>query len=274
MKPFFDYGASSFGAQKLQPNVIHSTKHYHWFNYANGNREINPSEYQKLKKNISESGQLQPIMVNERGEVIDGQHRLAVCKELGMPISFVVIPGTTIQTAVHLNTAGHRWSTLDWINYYAKQGNDDYKELLQFVKNSPFNVRLSVMIAQGTLTTATTDRDTAMNIKAGTWICRDWDMAHERMMQMSNVAPIIKNSFDLYANALIKYNNLKQFDWSRFVRQLKTHPEVLQKVADGRQALELIDKLYNYRKTSKAVPILHLYMLSNTGWAKKNAKAK
>ena len=271
MKTFFDYGASSFGAQKLQPNVIHSTKHYHWFNYANGNRDINPKEYQSLKKNISENGQLQPIMVNERGEVIDGQHRLAVCKELGMPISFVIIPGTTIQTAVHLNTAGLRWSTLDWINYYAKQGNDDYKELLQFVKKSPFNVFLSVMIAQGNLSKSS---DRRMNLKAGTWVCKNWDMAHELMMQMSIVAPMIQNSFELYANALIKYSNLKQFDWSRFTRQLKTHPEVLQKVADQLQALEAIDKLYNYRKKHYAVPILHLYMLANSTWAKRNAKAK
>jgi ParB-like nuclease domain len=273
MKSFFDYGASSFGAQKLQPNVIHSTKHYHWFNYANGNRDINLNEYQRLKKNIAESGQLQPIMVNERGEVIDGQHRLAVCKELGLPINFIVIPGTNIQTAVHLNTAGHRWSSIDWINYYAKHGNDDYKQLLQFVKNSPFNVRLSITIAQGTLTTANY-RDGAMNIKAGTWYCKSWESANELMIQISKVAPFIKNSFDLYVNALVKYNHLSDFDWNRFGRQVTAYPEVLHKIADYEQALEMIDKLYNYKKTRHQVPILHLYKLSNTGWAKKNAKAK
>jgi hypothetical protein len=273
MKPFFDYGASSFGAQKLQPNVIHSTKHYHWFNYANGNRDINPIEYERLKKNIAESGQLQPIMVNERGEVIDGQHRLAVCKELGLAISFIVIPGTTIQTAVHLNTAGHRWSSIDWINYYAKHGNDDYKQLLQFVKKSSFNVYLSVLIAQGTMTTRN-NRDASMNIKAGTWKCKSWENAERLLAHMTNVAPLISNTFTFYAGALIKYNQLPVFDWTRFSRQLVTYPDILQKVADSQQALELIDKLYNYRKTANSVPILHLYMLSNTSWSKRVSKTK
>jgi hypothetical protein len=273
MKPFFDYGASSFGAQKLQPNVIHSTKHYHWFSYANGNREINHSEYLKLKKNIAESGQLQPIMVNERGEVIDGQHRLAVCKELGIHVRFIVIPGTTIQTAVHLNTAGHRWSTIDWIHYYSKQGNEHYKRLLDFCKKSPFAVRLSVCIAQGNMTNGN-ETNNAKDVKAGDWICKNWDDAEILLERLQQSSPQIRHSFTMYASALIKYNKLQAFDWSRFARQLETYPEVLQKVADHEQALELIDKLYNYKRIRNQVPLFHLFKLSNSSWANKNAKAK
>jgi hypothetical protein len=270
MKSFFDYGASSFGAQKLQPNVIHSTKHYHWFNYANGNRDINPSEYQRLKKNIAENGQLQPIMVNERGEVIDGQHRLAVCKELGMPISFVVIPGTTIETAVHLNTAGKRWTTTDWVNYYAKQGKVEYQNLAAFMKKSPFREFLSILIAQGTMTNL---YETG-SIKSGNWKAKNWNSAEVLLSQMRQVRPYIKLSWDLYAGALIKYNHIDVFNWDRFTRQLQAYPELIEKVADHQQAMTQLDKIYNYRRTKNSVPILHLYMLSNTGWAKKNAKAK
>lgn len=40
-------------------------------------------EYQNLKENIAENGQLDPIMLFE-GKVLDGRHRLRACEELGI----------------------------------------------------------------------------------------------------------------------------------------------------------------------------------------------
>lgn len=45
---------------------------------------LTKEEYEALKASINEHGVLVPIVQDEKGEVIDGQHRLAVCKELGI----------------------------------------------------------------------------------------------------------------------------------------------------------------------------------------------
>jgi ParB-like nuclease domain len=42
-----------------------------------------PDEFQKLKADIQKNGQIEPISVNWDLVVLDGRHRLQVCKELG-----------------------------------------------------------------------------------------------------------------------------------------------------------------------------------------------
>lgn len=270
---FFNRDARSFESQKFQPNVVLSTKHYDWFLYAHGNRNIDPSNYARLKKSIGVHGQQNPIMVNEKGEVIDGQHRLAACKELAMPVRFFIQPGASITTAVQLNTAGQKWNTNDWINHYAKQGNHHYQQLQKFAENSPFPITTTIAIAQGSLAHNTQDGDN-QNVKQGNWTCKNWDASHKLMKRMLAVKPYLNNSGMLYEIALIKFNRLQPFDWDRMMRQMETYPDLLPKVADGVQAMEQLDKLYNYKRTRHQVPLMHMYLVLNSSWAAKTFKAK
>ena len=58
------------------------------------------------------------------------------------------------------------------------------------------------------------------------------------------------------------------------IRQMETHPEVLIKVADGDQAMEQLDKLYNYRRARNNVPLLHMYGLINSSYFARMKKNK
>jgi ParB/Sulfiredoxin domain len=68
-------------------------------NYDNNNNDVNlkinptyevqtrpftSSEYKRLKDSIMELGQLQAVIVDQDGYVLDGHHRLKVCQELGI----------------------------------------------------------------------------------------------------------------------------------------------------------------------------------------------
>jgi ParB-like chromosome segregation protein Spo0J len=50
-------------------------------------------EYEALRESIRENGVIEPVVVDERGEVIDGHHRVKVCKELGIEYPVRVIEG-------------------------------------------------------------------------------------------------------------------------------------------------------------------------------------
>ena len=50
-------------------------------------------EYDRLKSSIQAHGQLVPIEVDESGSVLDGHHRLRICKELGVVPKVVVRAG-------------------------------------------------------------------------------------------------------------------------------------------------------------------------------------
>lgn len=67
-----------------QTNEIKRTNNYDMFKRLEGNRFVDPKKVNKLKKSINEVGYISnPIIVNEKMEVIDGQHRLEALKELG-----------------------------------------------------------------------------------------------------------------------------------------------------------------------------------------------
>ena len=59
--------------------VIQRTNKYDLFKRIESNREVNPAHLKKIEKSISEKNflHLYPIIVNERMEIIDGQHRLS-----------------------------------------------------------------------------------------------------------------------------------------------------------------------------------------------------
>src|ERR1039458_10319262 len=68
---------------------LYVTKNYDIFIRMIGNRPINESHVTHLKKKIQDEGNLTsefPINLNEKMEIIDGQHRIMALKQLGYPV--------------------------------------------------------------------------------------------------------------------------------------------------------------------------------------------
>ena len=98
------------------------TSNYSQFKKLGGNRDVGSCK--KLIKSIEKVGYIpNPIIVNEKMEVADGQHRLQACEELGIPIAYIVIPGVTVETARNMNTGQKNWKNIDYIKSYAETGN-------------------------------------------------------------------------------------------------------------------------------------------------------
>ena len=47
---------------------------------------LSNQEYEMLKDSIKKDGLHYPIVVNSKGEILDGHHRYKICKELDIPI--------------------------------------------------------------------------------------------------------------------------------------------------------------------------------------------
>ena len=57
---------------------VKETKNYSMFTTIGGNRPLNELHLNRLKKSMEEELLISPIIVNEKHEVIDGQHRLRI----------------------------------------------------------------------------------------------------------------------------------------------------------------------------------------------------
>lgn len=97
---------------------VQSTFSYSMFRFIDGNRTVDHSE--KIEKVIKEAGLLViPILVNERFEIVDGQNRFTACRNLGLPIYYIVQPGIGVDEIATLNSASKNWTGLNHIHYYA-----------------------------------------------------------------------------------------------------------------------------------------------------------
>lgn len=116
---------------------IRKTSDYDLFKTLDGNRELVDRRKDKIKKSISEIGfLLNPIIVNEKMEIIDGQGRFTALSELGLPIYYIVQNGVGIEECRHLNMYNEKWSTIDYIKSYAKSI-EDYKRLYMLANDYP-----------------------------------------------------------------------------------------------------------------------------------------
>lgn len=87
-----------------QVGAIYSSQEYSEFKKLNGNRSVLEQRKNMIIASIQERGWIRnPIVVNEKMEIIDGQGRFEALKKLNMPVEYVVAKGATISDCIALN---------------------------------------------------------------------------------------------------------------------------------------------------------------------------
>lgn len=112
---------------------VYATTDYDKFKTIVGNRPVveKGAHYKEVLASIKDEGQICPAIVNDRNEVIDGQHRLAICRQLGIPFVYVVGEGRGFGDIAKAN-AGRKWSIESFVYGYAYNGGanaDSYRYL-------------------------------------------------------------------------------------------------------------------------------------------------
>lgn len=116
--------------------MIQKTKDYDQFEFMLGNREVSDSLVRKLEASILKNNLLayNPILVNEKNEIIDGQHRLIAAQNIDVEIYYRVVDGhASIAEVMLLNANQRGWKLMDYIDSYANMGNENYTVLKGFL---------------------------------------------------------------------------------------------------------------------------------------------
>lgn len=106
-------------------NIIHQTTNYSQFKVFDRNRDtcIAALLQSVIKKNMLSS---HPILVTKKLEIVDGQHRLLVAKELNVPIYFIIDDSVSIEDVPQCQIQ-RAWSLPDYLKFYLKSDNEAYK---------------------------------------------------------------------------------------------------------------------------------------------------
>lgn len=90
------------------------------------NRDIRRNQVDRIKESIKAHGYIGavPILVDEDGLIIDGQHRYVACKEL--EIEPTILQAGSFELVPVLNSTQLSWGLSDFVKYYAAKGYEDY----------------------------------------------------------------------------------------------------------------------------------------------------
>ena len=125
---------------------IKKTTDYSIFRRMKGNRSVLEDRVRMVLNSIKKIGWVSnPIIVNEKMEIVEGQARFEALKRLGMPIEYRVVEGLTLEDCRILNENMVKWKTKDYVESYAETGSEDYRRIkyLMDYYNVPLNVIIS-----------------------------------------------------------------------------------------------------------------------------------
>jgi hypothetical protein len=202
-----------------------------------------------------------PIIVNERMEVIDGQHRLEASKASGVPVRYIVVPGYGLEEVQRLNASSSNWTKMDYLESYAKMGVPAYVTMLDFMRRHkvfsllPCEILLTQRFSgsnNGITERAEGRQGKVKLFEAGKMQIADLEKAERMAGEIKELA----NIFDHYntatfVNAYLNVCKKDVFNPTQFIEKCHSFPQLLEPKINVSGYIEMIEDVYNFRSRNK-----------------------
>lgn len=239
--------------------TVYQSDDYSKFKLIDGNRPIDHAK--KIIESIKEIGMLwQPILVNERFEIIDGQGRFLAMKTLKLPIIYIRQDGLTIKEVRYLNKNATNWKVGDYIHSYAvgTDARDSFVNLEVVKKQFPefsHNIIMRAASEKGIRTNSSGD------LKDGSYegmYFAQMNLAIKRLTKLREIAAYIPTNIRFRTallNAILFCEYLSEIDANFSIEQLadaiKKNINIVPPARNLRDAIENVDYMYNYKRLNK-----------------------
>ena len=244
-----------------QVNKVYTTSDLNMFKSIDGNRVPNLIHVNRLTDSIKKYGmKCNPILVNEKMEVIDGQHRLMAAKNANTSVYFIIIPGSNLDDVHTLNLNQKNWNRKDFMEGYARMGLMPYIKLQAFVKKNDdytFNDCVSLCSNMSTIGSTTKNEGSKKQgykhtIEEGTWIGKDFNLGQEWANKIRMVKPYyVGYNRSIFVGTMITLFTNPNFDFNEFMHKLRIQPTALVDCANREQYKTLVEDIYNFKRREK-----------------------
>lgn len=221
------------------------------FTFRTDNRKIQRQHVNEIKESIQAHGYLShaPIVLNEEGEIIDGQHRYIACCELGITPPTVTVTSNDTKLMVDLNRSQKAWSIDDFINFYAKAGKWSYKVLQEFCKYAKLATTPALIILLGSFRSFESIRTGELMFEMdATELQKKYAIADDigRIARLFGLRRGNKTMTEAYVTLV----GVEGFDREYFLQKMQRYRDRLSLCASSKSYLQLFVSIYNYRNKS------------------------
>lgn len=228
-------------------NQVHTTTDYFLFKPIEGNRNKNLLHINRLKKSMSDNYLFTVIIVNEKYEIIDGQHRFEVIQELKLPLHYIVCKGYGLNEVHILNQNSKTWNADDYLTGYCNLGYEDYLKYALFKEKYNLGHNETMSLLSGIPNKIDIDV-----FYRGDFKVKSLENAEDIIEKIIMIEPyysgIRRRAFIYTMMSLFKNKN---FEFTEFLQKLKIQPTALQDCTNVTNYKVLIEEIYNYRRREK-----------------------
>jgi hypothetical protein len=236
---------------------VYLTTDYNKFKLMPDNRNLNLMHVKRLVNSFKQKHLISPIVVNERMEVIDGQHRLRASKETGKPVYYILIPGYGIDEVQVLNTNQKNWLKIDYLHSYCSEGRKEYLEFKEFMDRFPdFGIQVSERILTGHMS-----RKSGM-IEGKKAHMKDFEEGKLNIPSLSQSYSTARKVMDYkefftdfhrgtFVSALLTIFKSKNYDHKEMLHKLSVCPIKLQVCPNVESYKLLLESIYNHKRNKE-----------------------
>lgn len=234
--------------------MINRTKDYDIFIFRDDNREkIDQTHVGRIADSLRSRNMLdlKPILVNEKMEIMDGQHRVLAAKEAQVEIFYQIERAITPQDMLKLNLSKN-WTISDYLNFYCHHQYDEYLKLRNFIKKHNITLRVGITIALGESKKAFTDfRDGKfefMDEDVKDYIDLCWETIHY-LQKINGFSPYLNSSrFWKALIVLFKHSNFYKEKWIENMRRQTDHFNAKVSIKDY---IKMLESIYNWKNQNR-----------------------
>ena len=224
---------------------VYKTTQYEKFTVLQGNRRINELHRQRLMKAMKARYLVSICYVNDRFEIIDGQHRFSICEELGLPFYFIIIPGYSLEEVQILNARTKNWTAVDLLDSFCDRGKKEYQRARDFMECYGLSFSPAIRL----LTHNRVISKSSESFSSGTLCIHedDYNRALKIADRIREIADLV--SFARQDNFIAAYSDAfdqKEFKPAEFLKKAVAYPSKLIRQSTTDQYLAMIESLYNY----------------------------
>lgn len=236
--------------------MIKKTTNYELFIFRDDNREkIDQAHIKRLIESIKARNllELRPILVNDKMEVIDGQHRLLAAKHLQLEIFYQVEKKLDAVDIVRMNVS-KPWTMGDFLNFYVHHKFQEYIKLQDFMKKNNLTLKVAMTIALGQARLGYHEfrmgefkfHEESLSIELD--IC--WDTINY-IKKMNGFSPYTSSS--RFWKALLKLVRHPEFDEAKWRANMQKMINHFTPKARTEDYISMIQHVYNWRNPSRIV---------------------
>ena len=196
-----------------------------------------------------------PILLDKNFKVVDGQHRLAVCEELGLPVYYHVLPDKVRMIEVmELNSNSTNWVWDDYVNAHISSNtlnSDSYGYLKAMCnKYSVPKATIASLLFHGNA-----DRSKSLTeaIQQGEFRVRYQSEVITFLDNMESLKPVISAYTGPITQAFWEVKDNEQFSFEKFLHKCNIKSETLKHLGSKKQALSAIEDIYNFSSKNRVI---------------------